>query len=304
MPTPPAPRRTLTVRSPDGTRLHTEIHGPPDAPAAVLAHGWTCSIPFWHPLITRLSHRMRLICYDQRGHGQSQAPRASGYHTTALADDLLAVMDATLAPGERAVAAGHSMGAMTVLAAADRPRFALRTAAALLASTGPSALPQTSRVIPGGDRFPRATTLAHRLLLGAPLPLGPRTRLSRAALHYTTMAPGADPAAVEMCTRLIHAAPPLPRARWGRVLAHLDLDRGLKRLHTPALLIAGTADRLTPITHARRMARLLPDCRGLIELDATGHMSPLEAPDTLARALAGLADAHLAPARPQQQEPA
>ncbi|QBI54402.1 alpha/beta fold hydrolase [Streptomonospora litoralis] len=295
MTTAPAPRRTLTVASPDGTRLHAEIHGPENAPAVVLAHGWTCSTRLWHPLITRLAHRLRLICYDQRGHGRSQTPRPAGYHTPALADDLLAVMDATLHPGEKAVLAGHSMGAMTLMAAADRPRVAARTAAALLASTGPSALPESSRVVPGAAHLPRTTALAHRLMLASPLPLGPRTRPIRAALHYITMAPGADAAALDACTDMVLATPAPARARWGRVLGRLDLERGLRHLTAPTVIAQGTADRLTPIAHARRMARLLPDCRGLVEIGATGHMTPLETPDILARTLTDLTTAHLAP---------
>ncbi|MDT0302634.1 alpha/beta fold hydrolase [Streptomonospora wellingtoniae] len=301
MPTPaPAPRQHLSVHSADGTRLHAEIHGPPQAPPVVLAHGWACSIRLWHPLIAELGDRLRLVCYDQRGHGRSQVPRPGGYSTSALADDLLAVTEAALEPGERAVVAGHSMGAMTVMAAAERPRFAARAAAALLASTGPSDLPRSSRVFPGAARFPRAGRLAHRAMLTAPLPLGPRTRLSRAALRYATMAADAPPDMVEVCAEMVHAVAPAPRARWGRVLAGIDLDRGLARLEAPTQIVAGTADRLTPLGHARRMARLLPDCRGLLELDGIGHMTPLEAPAPLARGLVALADTHLAP-RPRQE---
>ncbi|GAA4902558.1 alpha/beta fold hydrolase [Streptomonospora salina] len=300
----PTPRQSLTVHSADGTRLHAEIHGPPQAPPVVLAHGWTCSTRLWHPLIDRIGDRLRLICYDQRGHGKSQTPRGGpAYTTTALADDLIAVLDTALAPDERAVVAGHSMGAMTLMAAADRPRFTTRTAAALLASTGPSDLPRTSRVIPLAHRTPRLAALAHRALLTAPLPLGPRNRLTRAALHYATMADGADPATVEMCTRMVHAVAPAPRARWGRVLAGLDLDRGLTALTAPAVLLAGTDDRLTPRAHAHRMAGLLPDCRDVVEIPHAGHMTPLETPQALARALTDLADTHLAP-RTHHEEPA
>ena len=113
---PPVPVRELTAVSADGARLHVEVHGPEGAPAVVLAHGWTCSTAFWAWQIRELARDHRVIAYDQRGHGRS--PASPACTTDALADDLEAVLAATLAPGEKAVIAGHSMGGMTVMAAA------------------------------------------------------------------------------------------------------------------------------------------------------------------------------------------
>ena len=87
---PPAPARELTVRSADGARLHVEVHGPEDAPAVVLAHGWTCSTAFWAAQIRDLAADHRVIAYDQRGHGRS--PASPVCSTDALADDLQAVL--------------------------------------------------------------------------------------------------------------------------------------------------------------------------------------------------------------------
>jgi pimeloyl-ACP methyl ester carboxylesterase len=59
----------------------------------------------------------RVVAYDARGHGQSSAaPTADGYGYDELALDLLAVLDASGI--ERAVLAGASMGAHTLLRAA------------------------------------------------------------------------------------------------------------------------------------------------------------------------------------------
>ena len=52
----------------------------------------------------------------------------------------------------------------------------------------------------------------------------------------------------------------------------------------PVHVLVGSADRLTPPVHARRLARLLPQLAGLTELSRIGHMTPLEAP----RVVAGL----------------
>ena len=50
-------------------------------------------------------------------------------------------------------------------------------------------------------------------------------------------------------------------------------------------MIAGAADKLTPPSHARRIAEMLPELRRLTVLQATGHMTPLERPDVVIDAL-------------------
>src|SRR5215210_4708463 len=68
------PSRPLTVRSTDGTELHTEEFGDPDAPPIVLIHAWMCSLELWHKQIEALHEGARLIAFDLRGHGRSGPP--------------------------------------------------------------------------------------------------------------------------------------------------------------------------------------------------------------------------------------
>ncbi|MEU7056805.1 alpha/beta hydrolase [Streptomyces sp. NPDC046197] len=274
---PVAPTRELTVVSADGARLHVEVHGPDDAaaPAVVLAHGWTCSTAFWAAQIRDLAADHRVIAYDQRGHGRSPASSACG--TDALADDLEAVLAATLAPGEKAVIAGHSMGGMTVMAASSRPAFLQHAAAVLLCSTGSSRLVAESTVVPI-PAGPLRTWLT-RHILGSRAPLGPVTPLARRILKYATMGAGSAPHMVEACARIVHACPRRVRHTWSKVLDLLDLDHGVRELRVPTAVVAGTADRLTPPVHARALAAALPECVGLTELPGLGHMTPVEAPE-------------------------
>ncbi|WP_407286825.1 alpha/beta fold hydrolase [Streptomyces sp. BP-8] len=288
---PPVPRRTTTVTSADGTRIHAEFHGPEQAPAVVLAHGWTCSTAFWAPVVRELAADHKVVVYDQRGHGRSPAVAPAGYSTHALADDLVAVLEATLEADERAVVGGHSMGGMTIMAAADRPELRARAAAALLCSTGFSQLPAESRVFP--LRGPAARRRAHRLLLGSRAPMGPVSPLTKSALKYATMGAGSTAEQVEACARIVHGCPPGVRARWGKVLAELELTGEIGRLEVPTAVIAGSADRLTPPVHARRMASVLPDFLGLTELPGRGHMTPVEDPGAVAGRLRELVDDHL-----------
>ncbi|MFF8608854.1 alpha/beta fold hydrolase [Streptomyces sp. NPDC015346] len=283
--------RELTAVSADGSRIHVEVYGPEGAPTVVLAHGWTCSIAFWAEQIRALSTDHRVIAYDQRGHGRSPAVGRSGYSTRALADDLEAVLAATLAPGEKAVLAGHSMGGMTLMAAADRPGFRAHAAAALLCSTGPGRLTAESLVVPlrpGGLR-----TRLTRMVLGARAPLGPVTPVSRKILKYATMGPGSAPERVDTCARIVHACPRAARVAWSHVLGELDLDSGVRELRLPVAVLVGTADRMTPPVHARELARSLPQCVGLVELAGMGHMTPVEAPEAVTAQIRQLAVTYL-----------
>ncbi|GAA0601898.1 alpha/beta hydrolase [Streptomyces crystallinus] len=274
---PPEPSRTLTALSADGARLHVEVHGPEGAPAVVLAHGWTCSTAFWAAQIRALAGDHRVVVYDQRGHGRTAA--SAQCSADALADDLEAVLAATLAPGEKAVLAGHSMGGMTLMAAARRPGLREHAAAVLLCSTGSSRLVAESLVVP--LRPGRLRTRLTAAVLGSRAPLGPVTPVAKKVLRYATMGPGAAPDRIEACARIVHGCARGPRHAWSQVLAELEIDALVRELRVPTAVVAGTADRLTPPVHARRIAAALPVCVGLTELTGVGHMTPVEVPEVV-----------------------
>jgi pimeloyl-ACP methyl ester carboxylesterase len=96
-----------------GVRLAVEQAG--EGIPVVLLHGLTATrryVVMGSRLLERGGHRV--VAYDARGHGQSSAaPRPDAYGYEELADDLLAVLDSTGI--ERAVLAGASMGAHTLL---------------------------------------------------------------------------------------------------------------------------------------------------------------------------------------------
>ncbi|QPP08417.1 alpha/beta fold hydrolase [Streptomyces bathyalis] len=289
---PPPAARELTVTSADGARLHVETHGKETDPAVVLIHGWTCSTLFWGAVIRDLTEKgHRVIAYDQRGHGRSPGTDPHAYSPATLADDLCAVLDATLAPGQRAVLGGHSMGAMTLIAAAGRPVLEERAAALMLCNTGAHKLAASARVIP--LRSQSARERAHRFLLLSRLPLGPVTPVTKKALKYGTMGPDATPEQVAAVGRIVHACRPRQRGAWGRVLAKLDIAANARALRAPTAVICGGADRLTPPALARELADALPNCTGLQELPRRGHMTPIETPSVVSAVLRGLVRDHL-----------
>jgi pimeloyl-ACP methyl ester carboxylesterase len=99
----------------EGVRLAVAEAGPADGPPVVLLHGLTATrryVVMGSKALERGGHRV--VSYDARGHGQSgAAPSRDAYGYDELALDLLAVLDACGV--ERAVLAGASMGAHTLL---------------------------------------------------------------------------------------------------------------------------------------------------------------------------------------------
>jgi pimeloyl-ACP methyl ester carboxylesterase len=292
---PVPPRVDRMVYSADGTGIHVTEYGPADAPTVVLAHGWTCSIGFWTLVIRALSSDLHVVAYDLRGHAGSEPPGPAEFTTEALADDLAAVLTATVPDGRQAVVVGHSMGAMSLVALAAKHRGLLRSkvAAALLANTGVTDLVSGSLLQPGPAGLRKLTAPLARQLLGASLPLGRPNAVTLPAIRYIALAPGASPEHQAFCAHILLETPRRVRGGFGATLATLDLRTAVPHLDVPAVVIVGEHDRLTPARHGRRMAEDLPQGR-LVEVDGVGHMTPVESPEVLEREARALVRSYLA----------
>jgi pimeloyl-ACP methyl ester carboxylesterase len=302
--TPPEPRDELRVASADGVEIAVEVHGVKGAPIVVLSHGWTCSIRFWAPMIRRLAVDHEVVVYDQRGHGKSERPKRTSIHSDALADDLSAVLGATVPAKRKVVLAGHSLGAMSVVAFAARHHDQLRrsVAAVLLASTGVDELGGRLDLVPLPGRnsvglpdnlgrlvqfFVRGGLADSMLLHSLPPPV------TRQAVKHITMSPVATPEQVAFGTEIILSCSRLTHHWVARLLHGLDLSEDVKLLDVPTLVLVGSADRLTPPWHSRRLAELLPRGVGMIELPEIGHMTPIQAPGAVTEAVHTLVADHL-----------
>lgn len=293
----PVSGRELAVRSGDGTQLHVELFGDEDAPPIVLVHGWTCALRFWAHQLRELSPSHRVIAYDLRGHGRSEAPKHGDFSPRALAQDLQAVLEATLAGSERALLVGHSLGAMSILAwAGHRPdEVASRAAGAVLLNTGFGDFVSQSLVLRAPSPLGRARGAIGAVALGVSAPLPPASPITYRAVRHVALSPAATPAQVAFCQELVLGCRRTVRAGCGRELTKLDLADAVEHLTVPTLVLAGEDDRLTPPQHAERLARLLPESAGIVELERVGHMAPVEAHQRVNAAIRQLADRVLSP---------
>jgi pimeloyl-ACP methyl ester carboxylesterase len=278
--------RTVRVRSKDGIRLHAEVFGPEDGYPIVLAHGITCAIRVWAYQIAELSTDYRVIAFDHRGHGRSAVPvRRHFYGLDRLAADLDSVLEATLAPGERAVIAGHSMGGIAITSWAERypDRVPQRADGVALINTTTGDLLRHVQFLPVPPPFADARVRAAGTLLktfgAAPL-LRAVDRPSRRFVSTIAVGRDADPAVVEFIYELFTSTPPAGRGGWARTLVDaLGPEHiGLTNLTVPTLVIGSEKDRLLPMVSSRRIASMVPNLASFVELSG-GHCAIVERPD-------------------------
>jgi pimeloyl-ACP methyl ester carboxylesterase len=277
----------LPVHSADGTRIHAEVFGPDDAATVVLAPGWTEQLSIWTSVIAELRGRgLRVVAYDLRGHGGSGPAAGDDYSLERFGEDVEAVLGAALPDGRRATVVGHSLGGMAIAAWAERHDVRKHACAAALLNTGFSDLIADSQVVPQLSRV-FGEPVVRRLFLGSGARLPSfSSPLQHAAVRYLAFGPTATAGQVAFYEQMLIACPPHVRAACGLAISDMDLQDAVVRLTLPTLVIAGDQDRLTPPSHARRIAGALPQLERLIELPETGHMSPLERPAELGEALA------------------
>jgi len=225
-------------------------------PPLILIHGMGGSHLSWPPEIRRMPD-LRVFSVDLPGHGKSPGPGLQSVHD--YGQRIVALMDAIGL--SRAVVAGHEIGGAIALAIAlDRPE---RTAGiALIAS---------------GARLPVASTILENAANASTLPLAVKE------LYEGSLGPQVS----EVLAETIHAG--LASARqaliFGDLLAcdQFDASGRLDAVRTPALVVCGTEDKLTPVRFSETLASGIPGA-ALQIVDGAGHMLMLEQP----RRLAGL----------------
>jgi pimeloyl-ACP methyl ester carboxylesterase len=284
----------LEVVSSDGTRLHALSFAGSETgcPATVvLAHGWTERLSLWSRVIAGLRDRgLRVVAYDLRGHGSSELAADGDYAIERFGEDVEAVLLAAGGPASQTVVVGHSLGGMSIAAWAARHDVRERVAGALITNAGVDDLIGGALVFGalGSALSPRWLS---RGLLSSSVPLPPlSTPIGQATIRRIAFGSDATRAQVAFYERMLIETPASVRAATGIALSDLDLRSALARLTVSTVVIAGDEDRLTPPAHSQRIAAALPDPAGLIVLERTGHMSPLERPREVAEAVATLTE--------------
>ena len=95
----------------DGVAIHTQVdgHDDPTAPTLVFANSLGTTLHMWNEIVDRLPDGLRIIRFDNRGHGESDVPDGP-YTMGGLVTDAVAVCDAYAV--KDAMFVGLSVGGM------------------------------------------------------------------------------------------------------------------------------------------------------------------------------------------------
>ena len=243
-------------------------------PPVVLLHGLGCGKRMWFHQLRALRHRFRVIAYDQRGHGGTDAPAtATDYSAAHLARDLVGVLDALNIA--RAAIVGFSLGGGPALAlAASKPE---RVSRLVLADVGA-----------GADDPVKIQSMARQWVAlidrgKVDEVVGEMLRSELFKFYARRSARRRDHMAA-----LIRATPGNGlRFTLSEVLAKrkslFRLTGVLKSVRAPTLVLVGQQDYVCSKS-SRLLAQTIPDASLKIIADS-GHMSPLEQPAAFSAAL-------------------
>ncbi|OBF12116.1 short chain dehydrogenase [Mycobacterium sp. ACS4054] len=286
------------VDSADGARIAVFEEGNPDGPTVVLVHGFPDSHVLWDGVVPLLADRFRIIRYDNRGVGESSAPKpVSAYTMERFADDFAAVTG-QLCPGRPVHVLAHDWGSVGIWEYLTRPGAGDRVAS-FTSVSGPSQDQLVDYIFSGlrqpwrPRRFARSISQALRLtyMVFFSIPV-----LAPLLLRLTLSIPALRRNAVDnIPDEKIHHSPQLPRdaarsvktypANYFRSFAR---KRPVPVVDVPVQLIVNTGDKYVRPYGYDHTPRFVPR---LWRRDIkAGHFSPMSHPQVMAAAVREFAD--------------
>lgn len=271
-----------TIASFDGTPIGVQTFGPEDAPVLLMANGLGATVEAYRFIMERFPRSFRYVCWDYRGLHSSARP-VRGYASLSVADhakDARAVLDALGIQEFHALA--WSMGVQVILElvrlCAERfetlvlhngvpgKTFQTLGAPAILRRALEPVLVASQRV-DGFVEGALARVVDSRLFVDVAIRVG-LVHHDVKRETFVSIAKGFKDIDMHLCMELL------------RQLDKHDASDVLPRVPCPALIVQGTADQLTPLRVAQRMAREIPGAR-LVLLAGGTHYAAMEMPDVM-----------------------
>jgi non-heme chloroperoxidase len=269
--------KTHTVLGGGGLRLHVREWGNADGPPILFIHGWSQNHLCWvKQYESALADEFRLVAYDLRGHGMSEAPLEPEHYTTdkLWADDLAAIIDRLGL--DRTVLVGWSYGSLVIgdyLRAYGQDRIAAIDFVEAVVRMGEQAF--GTLIGPGFlDHFVDATA--------DDLPTN--MRAMRSFVRTCLVKPVSDDdRETAVCWNVV--VPAQIRAHLGA--RELDYDDVLRALQVPLLVTQGREDTVVLPAMAEHVLATCPTAEASW-YDGVGHVPHVEDPERFNRELAQL----------------
>lgn len=238
-----------------GVRLYYRMDGPQDAPPVLFSNSLGTDLRMWEPQLPAFAERFRVIRYDSRGHGRSDAPTGP-YTLDLLGRDLLALLDGLEI--ERAHVCGLSLGGMVAqwLAIHHPARVGRLVLANTAARIGTEASWNTRlQAVRAGGMGAIRDVVVERFL----------------SPHFRRAHPGVT----TWITSMLEAIPPQGYVATCEALRDADLRPLVGRIQAPSLVLGGALDQSTPPAQAQELHAAIAHSRLLI-LDESAHLSNVE----------------------------
>ncbi len=249
----------------NGININYEAEGPESAPAIVVSHGIATSNAIWAEVSKHLSGKYRVIRYDSRGHGGTDAPRGD-YSLELLGEDAIGLMDALGI--KKAHYGGLSLGGMTAIGLALHHPDRLLSAMCLDARGT-----ATQEFVDGWKQ-----RIADVRAKGMEVLVEPTVR------RWLTKEFYADKSRTEPLRELIRRTPVDGYCGSAVALQGLNYGPRLKDIRVPMLYLAGAQDNGAPPAVMREMAQQTPGAQ-FVEIPNSGHISTVEQPKLVAEAI-------------------
>jgi 3-oxoadipate enol-lactonase len=250
----------------NGINVNYTLDGPASAPVVTLSHSLATDLSMWEPQMSALTSRYRVLRYDTRGHGGTDAP-AGAYSLDTLAEDarqMLAALDI-----EQTHWIGLSMGGMIGQTLALRAPGLFRSLA--LCDTS-SRIPAEAKPL-WDERIRTAESQGMEPLVEPTI-----------ARWFTPPFREQKKDVVDQVRGMIRRTNPRGYAGCCHAIAALDITDRLPAITLPTIVIVGADDQGTPVAASQTIQAQIKGAH-LVVLDAAAHLSNMEQPAKFTQAL-------------------
>jgi 3-oxoadipate enol-lactonase len=244
----------VPIASLKDTSLHYELEGPEGATVVVLSNSLGTELSLWEPQVAALTRYYRVLRYDTRGHGGSRAPGIA-YSLDDLGGDVLDLLN--LLEIEKFHVCGVSLGGITAL------WLAIHAPQRVLSLMPCNTAARIGSVSSWNVRIEQVTEHGLASIADATM-----------ERWFTESFRRSDPARVEAARRMLLHTDAQGYIACCAALRYADLRDAVASIASPALVVSGTHDPVTPPSDGQYLQGAIPSAR-YCELNAA-HISNVE----------------------------